>query len=212
MNNPKRYGIRWHSSRSGVPNPKTHPEYALFASAYQPAVNGGGNCVIGEGDPITGLATGMSALCDGVEGAGGGVAIKGVLLSGGMQYDATIGAMIKRSTIAGGIVYGTNLERQTRAEYVPVADHVFEMDVINASTSFDTVAEYQAAIHANADHRLTLDSGTLRATPQLDLATVAATAAQWRILGLSKSNLNMDLTGLNAKVLVTCFEEQTAGI
>ncbi len=211
-NNSARYGIRWHSSKHGLPFAKPHPIPALFASAYQPAVNGGGNVNIGSGDPITGLATGMCALCDGVEGAGGGVAVKGVLLGAGFQWSASQGAMVLSDVIQGGIVYGTNLERQTSAPYVPVADNFFEMDVVNASTTYDTVAEYQAAVGANADHRNVYDSATVRANPQLDLATVATTAAQWRIEGLSKSALNQDLTGTFAKVIVSCFEEQTAGI
>jgi hypothetical protein len=214
MNNAARYGFRYHSTMVGnSAGVKVSPEPALFASAYQPAVNGSGNCNIGIGDPITGLATGMCQLAAGIEAAAGAAeAIKGVIYQCLPQWSATQSAMVPGNVIQGGIVYGTNLERQTKALYVPVRDTVFEADVVNAGASFDTVAEFQAAYGANADHRNVFDATSLRAVPQVDLATVAATTAQWRIIGLSKSALNQDLTGTNAKLLVSCFEEQTAGI
>lgn len=212
MDNAARYGIRLHSLIGGGSMPKNFPNSAKFASAYQPAVNGGGNCTIGIGDPITGLASGMCALADGVEGAGGGLAVKGIITECLPQWSATEGTMVMRNPIQGGIVYGTNLSRQTQALYVRADVGVWEMDVVNASTSFDTIAEYQAADGANADHRLVYDSATLRANPKLDLATVATTAAQWRIQDISRSSLNMDVTGANFKVLVTCFEFQSAAI
>lgn len=213
MNNAERYGIRFHSMRGGGNMVKSAPYYGLFASGYQPAVNGGGNVNIGSGDPITGLATGMVQLAAGFEAAAGAAeAIKGVIVGCEPQWSSSESAMVLRDPIQGGIVYGTNLERQTKCTYMPADLAVWEMDVVNASTTYDTIAEYQAAYGTNADHRLAYDSAAVRAKPQLDLATVATTTAQWRLQTLSPTSLNMDLTGTAAKMLVTVFELQTAGI
>lgn len=178
-------------------------------SAYQAAVNGGGNVNLNIGDPVR-IVGGFAVLAAGSEAAAGAaesvygvvVAVRPYKRSGNSP-----GQLQPTSVLPGGTTY-TALSDQSLVEVVPAAGSVFAIDVENEG-SVDTLAEYQALVNKNADHVL-MDSGDNKADPKLDLTAPGTATQQWRIVGVSKSAKNEDFTGANVELLVTVNETQQA--
>lgn len=211
--NTAQYGFRLYDAGIGGELPS--PRIGYLASAYQGAVNGGGNVHLGKGDPIKILSTGMMSLAEGSEASGGTTqAPIGVCIGGCDYYDGAV--MAKGDVIPGATTYGSNLARQSSLKYYEVGPAglgglLWETDIDEDTASFDTLAEYQAAQGAHADHILSYDSTRARAKPRLDISTVG-TGDGWKIYKISGTQNNIDIDGANVKVLVSCFENQTAEI
>lgn len=126
-------------------------------------------------------------------------------------FDSSIGqtgAMRRADNLPAGVVYGTNLERQSNLLVVPAEGNVFEVDADDNVTA-TTQAAYQAFVGENADFNYTAVAP--KAFPRLDISThIAATALQWRIVGISPSLENQDFSGANVKLLVTVNIPQAA--
>jgi hypothetical protein len=128
-------------------------------------------------------------------------------------FDVSIGqagAMRRADNLPAGIVYGTNLERQSNLLIIPVEGNTFEVDVVN-NTTFNTLALLQGIVGLNAE--LIYSAVAPKAFPRLDLTAANVTGAntrQWRIVGISPSLNNQDFTGLNVKLLVVCNIPQNA--
>jgi hypothetical protein len=205
--NPVKYGIRWsHTGNGGRNFPQ--PEVMIVATSQSFDVNGGAaNVGLGVGDPVTKLSTGGVGLCDGSEGAGGGVAVYGVVVGVLPYWNATTGRMEPTNVLPSDVAWGTNLERQSKVLVVRADAGVWEMDV-NDNTTATTLAAYQALIGENCDHVLTGASGAARAFPKLDIDPNDPATAQWRIAGVSQTAENQDFSGANVKLLLRINEMQ----
>lgn len=206
--NNHQYGFRWHSSITGVAMPKPR-EYPV-ASAYQAAINGGGNVDLNIGDPVR-LVGGFVVLTAGSEAAAGAaedtwgivVAVRPFKLASNSPTQ-----LVPTDTLPGGTTY-TNIVDQSLVEVVPAAGSNFAIDVINAGASFDTFIEYQTLVNKNADSVLE-DTGLSKADPFLDLTAPITATAQWRVIQVSKSQKNEDFSGANVELIVTINETQEA--
>jgi hypothetical protein len=204
--NAIRSGIRVVSSLYGKTPPSV--QIARINTAYQAAVNGGGNVDLNIGDPIRKLNTGFYVLAAGNEAAAGAAEdIAGIIVGIKQYYDGS--KMRSGSYLPGGTVWGTNYDRVSEVYFVPVRGNIFEMDCDDAATA-TTEAAYQAFVGENVDHRLVYDAATRRANPRIDISTHVATTAQWNILSISKTAYNQDFSGNYVKLQVTITEEQGA--
>lgn len=204
--NPIRYGFRWSYNANGGRNPPLVP--AIIATSQSFDINGGAsNVSLRAGDPVTLISTGGVNLCDGSEGAGGGVALYGIVAKVLPYWDATTERMVFADAIPSDVAWGTILERQSKVLVIPADAGVFEIDCDDAATA-TTEAAYQAFIGENCDHILTAASGT-KATPRLDISGHGTATAQWRIVSVSDTRENMDFSGNYVKVDVRVNEAPT---
>jgi hypothetical protein len=202
------YGFRWAKGyNGGVDFPQ--PIECFVASGASFDVNGGAqNVSLGVGDPVTRLSDGSVTLCAGSEGGSGGVAVYGIVVAVQPYYDSVLGAMRPSNILPDNVVYGTNLDRQSKVLVVPALAGAWEIDVDDVVTA-TTEAGYQAFVGENCDHVLTgVVSVDVRAKPKLDISTHATATSQWRIVSVSKSFDNQDFSGANVKLIVTCNEPQ----
>ena len=202
------YGIRWAKGYNGGTD-YPQPVECFVASGAPFDVNGGAqNVALGIGDPVTRIADGSVTLCAGSEGGSGGVALYGIVVGVAPYYDSVQGVMRPTAALPDNVVYGTNLERQSKVFVIPVVGSVFEIDCDDAVTA-TTEAAYQALVGTNCDHVLSgVASVDTRAKPKLDISSTGTATAQWRIVGLSKSLDNQDFSGANVKLLVVANETQ----
>lgn len=203
MDNNLRYGIRWSRAMNGCDPPD--PLEAFIVTGQNFAINGVGNVRLRPGDPITRLASGGVNLCDGSEGASGGVAMLGIVAEIERYYDATQGVMVRNFSLPSGVAYSTNLTRQTKILYYPVEWGVWEID---ASSALASLAAAQLLAGANCDHTLTGTTVGGYAYPRLNVASTGTGTAQWRIEGTSLTEENQDFTGNYVKFYVRAVEGQ----
>lgn len=203
MPNILRYGFRWRKSLiAGGHHPE--PLEAWVASGANFAINGVGNVQLGPGDVITRVSGGSVNICDGSEGAGGGVAVLGIVADVLAQWDASLGQRIKKGTLASGIVWGTNRVRQTKVLYYPAEWAQWEVDGDDATNA--TLAAWDEDIEENFDH---INTGTVvggRAFPKLDVSSHGTATAQWRLKQVSKTEENQDVTAAGYKLIVEVNE------
>lgn len=128
----------------------------------------------------------------------------GVVVSVDPWFDSTIGqngAMRRADNLPAGVVYGTNLDRQSFLEILPMTGQVFEVDVNDATTA-TTQGAYDAFAGENVN--LVYTAVAPKAFPRINISTHAGTATlQFRIIGRSLSLNNQDFSGANVKLLVT---------
>lgn len=186
------YGLRWVESRFGSAYPAV--EKFPVASAYQ-AAPGGVNVDLNIGDPVKKVNDGTVALC------AAGDATFGVVVGVLPYYDGA--KMVRANRLPGGTTYGSNLERQSFVEIIPIAGQIFEC-IVDDNTTATTQAAYTAFIGENVDISINQTSGDTHAYPKLHITGHEAGGATkvWRIVGLSRRN-NIDFTGLNVPLLVT---------
>lgn len=207
--NAIKYGFRWHRAINGKNIPM--PEEVIIASATSFDVNSGAqNVSLRIGDPVTRLSTGGVTLCDGSEGAGGGVALYGIVVGVLPYYDATAGYMRPSNSVPDAVTYGSNLERQTKVLVVPAEAGYWEIDCDDAATA-TTLAAYQAFQGENCDHILCGASGETSAKPRLDISGHGTATAQWRIIRVSPTAENQDFSGNYVKLIVRVNECQAPG-
>lgn len=203
--NIRRYGIRWMYSKTGGNMPKLLK--VPLASAVSFDINGGttGNN-LSVGDPLKMLSTGYWGLAGGYENAANAAdKVDGIVANILPFYDSSLGRMRPGTVLPSSVTYGTNFERQTFVEVIPTLGQVFEIDA-DAAT-FTTMATYIDIFGNNADHTLVGLSASNQLNPQLHMAAGLGTGtAVWRIIGLSPSQENQDLTGLYVKLLVEVNE------
>lgn len=207
------YGFRWAKAHNGGKNLPV-PEMGIVASGQAFNINGLGQGVyLRPGDPVTRLAGGGFTLCDGLEGAGGGVVVYGICVGILPYYDATIGtsgAMRPTDKLPSGLVYGTNLERQSKILIVPADAGYWEIDCDDKVTA-TTLAAYQAFQGENCDHTLTGATNAGFAHPRLDISDHGTATKQWRISAVSPIVENDDFAGLYVKLIVRINEAQQPG-
>lgn len=200
VDNPSRYGFRWHKGNASGAKPPIVECFIASAGSFD--VDGGAqNVRLRAGDPVVRGNSGDVNLARGTENGGTSAAAFGIVAGFKAYFNGN--AMLFEDTIPSDQVYGAVLERQTKALVIPLAPGmIFEIDVDDIVTA-TTEAGYQAFIGENCQHQLTGAVGAANAFPKLDISTHANTATfPWRIVGISKSMENWDYAGANVKLLV----------
>lgn len=197
-------GFKWH--RSQFANTPGSIVRCPVASGYTGAISGGTTIDLNIGDPVRVLADGTVAHAAGNEAGGTGQDIFGIVQSVEPYWDGN--KKVPGFRLPANTVYGSILERQSAVLVVPVAGHVFEIEVDDIVTA-TTESGYQALVGTNADHRLTTGSEP-RSNCLLDISTTGTATAQWRIIGISRNIKNQDFSGAYVKLLVMCNEIQQA--
>jgi hypothetical protein len=190
------YGFRWSRSynASAIPGPV---EWVRLATAYNGSITGGSAIDTNVGDPMVGLSTGYFAHAAGSETTA--VAAYGIVVGIGKVWDGSLMQSVNRVVNSGG-AYGTNLTRQTKIAVVPVDQGYWEIDCDDKTTATD-LAGYLALKGENTNHVLTTGSEPL-ANPLLDISLHNTTALLWRIVDVSDTIENRDLSGLYTKLIV----------
>lgn len=204
--NISRYGFRWFSSLYGNGG-KPAPVKVPLASGVNFNINGDAtNYNLYPGDPLKALSTGYWGLAGGFENAGNNAdKVDGIVTTILPYFDSSLGRLKPNGFVPSGVTYGTNFERQTFVEIIPTPGQIFEVDVDSATIT--TMAGYIDVFGNNADHQLAGVAANLSVNPKLHMAAGTGTGtAVWRILGLSPSQENQDLTGNFVKLLVTVNE------
>lgn len=133
----------------------------------------------------------------------------GVVIAVAPWFDSTIGqngAMRRADNLPTGVVYGTNLDRQSFLEILPIAGAEFEVDVSGGAAT--TLAAYQALVGSNCD--LIYSAVAPKAFPRINLGANDTTARAFRIVRVSPTLNNQDFSGLNVKLIVTGNMVQSA--
>lgn len=205
MANPNYYGLRFHSTVYGGPPPR--PFKVAVASAYQ-ASPGGVSVDLNVGDPVkevtgSGNDPGSVALIAGTDTPFG--VICGIL----PFYNASLGRRMFGTSLPGGTTWGTNLERTSYVEIIPVANVIFEA-VCDDATTFTTELAYMTAINKNVTLTINQVSGSTLASPKIDISTAGTENTKtWRIVGLSR-RIDVDYTVTNVPLLITANLAQQA--
>lgn len=193
------YGFRFYKGANGsrnLPSMEAH----VVATGYD-GNDGGANSVdLNIGDPVSRAADGSVTLC------AAGAAIYGVV--GGVKPYWDGEKMKPGKKLPNATVWGTNEARRSEVLVIPARNATFEVDVVGGSNT--TEAAYRAHVGANADHVLTGDTSLETAKPQLAIAGVTTSTAQWRVVGVSQSGENRDYSGANVKLLVQANESLQA--
>ncbi len=198
------YGFRWVQGGSGRDCPEIVPMYVV--DAVDSEDDAAANCDIRPGDPVKLVSDGTVNLAKTTEKVYGVVAcVLGV-------YDSVNGTYGPSNRVPNGATGGGILERRTLLGVIPAKGNTFEIDVNDATTA-TTEAAYQAFCGENAEHVCVraLNNGNYAAFPKLAIAGHAVTAGLgWRILRISKTQMNKDFSGANVKLLVTVNDSNAA--
>lgn len=167
-------------------------------------VNGGAsNVAIRKGDPLTLLSGGTVALCDGFEGASGGVALYGICAGVSQYYSASEEVVVKRDSLPADVSWGTNEARKSKVFVWPLSEWKFWE--IDSDGALADRAAYQLLIGELFDHSLAGASGT-KVNPRLDISTNSTSDGQWRLEAISNNVANVDFSGLYVKLIVSPYE------
>jgi hypothetical protein len=202
--NMKRYGFRFYK---GQFNPLPKGELYHVADAYQALSDAPATaCDLNIGDPVKAVGDGSVAL------AISGDPVLGIVIGVHRIFEATTGVTRPADRVPGGTTGGGNLDRSTLVEVVPAKGIIWEIDVSGAP--FPTELLYRGEINGNAEHFCGGDfsiAGRPKADPRLVLPGAVGAGLGWRIVGVSKSNLNKDFSGANVKLLVKVNDSSEAG-
>lgn len=202
--NQAAYGFRLFTggfSTSSDPIVSRWPVVSNYSSATPVGTAG---VALRPGDPVNLLASGMVqhlTISDGtptedtMKCLGVIVGIDPVFNSAKGQF----GAMDRFNNLPTGVVYGTNLERQSNVLIVPAEGLTFEADCDDNVTA-TTLAAYQALVGENC--AISYNASAPFANPRIDISTHVTTSEQVRIVGISPTLANQDFSGANVKLLV----------
>lgn len=222
-NNQHFYGFRFFRSLSGTDTPQVFT--VPIASTYAPNTgadgSGGTSVNLNIGDPVQFIDGGTVRLVQ------PGAATTSVVLD-----DATFGIVAgfprvkldgackpssyyPTATAYNGGIFGAEA---TLVQVIPVKDNIFEIDLGAApGASFDTAAEYAAAVGKGAHFTYSVISsgvrGAPKANPLLDLTNINSTTGirQLRIVGMSKLGDTQDFTGAAVRMQVMFNAVQLSG-
>lgn len=202
--NVYKYGFRPFINVGGETGPVAYE--ATVATAQSFDVNGGAsNVAIRKGDPLTLLAGGTVALCDGFEGAGGGVALYAICAGISQYYDAVAGVVVKQDSLPSDVSWGTTESKKSKV-FIWLLSEWKRWLICGDDTVNATRAAYQLHVGSLFDHTLANASATtLKVNPKLDMSTVNQSAAQWRLEGISET-IETDFSGNNVELIVSPYE------
>lgn len=202
--NTHKYGIR---PVKGAYGGACHPKSVRksVASGYQAQDDGSGFSIdLNVGDPVRILADGTVEIANTTED------VWGVITGFGNSYNASDGAMKPSNKLAGGGTWSGEEQRPFVYVVPAVPGQLFEIDVDDAVTA-TTKAAYFALIGLNAEHTIVGVSASATADPRLDVSSGATTATLgWRIEDVSMTTENVDFSGANVKLIVSCNISQHA--
>lgn len=173
------------------------------ATAYQGQVNGTYDIDLNVGDPVTRVSTGGVEHCPGAEATPG--TLFGVVVGIKPYWNGT--AMVFGTALPGGTAWGTNENRRSFVQVLPVDGNIFEVDCVNVGSN-DTKGEFIGLNGKNADHIFTATAAQSNGECKLDLTSVGTDAEQWRIWDLAGSMENRNFAADNVKVQVIANEVQ----
>lgn len=209
-NNTHQYGFRWVGSLDGGCCPK--PIECRVASAYQATVSAT-NVNLNRGDPVQfnvgAPGTGFIELA---AGAGSPSIFWGVIVG---FSNVKVGLPLKGrpySFLPGGTTYSTE-ENASKVLVIPFGRNIWEIDILNNTSSCDTFAEYLAMSNRCADLVYSLDTSNPdnpRANPYLNFTGITDDTADFRILGPSMTRMNQDFSGNNVKMRLVVNESGEA--
>jgi hypothetical protein len=194
--NKSKYGIRFYSSMTGSPRPPVLEVYV--ATAYQPNVSAT-DVGLSIGDPVSQLDSGYYALSEDVNTDD---RLFGVIVGfANVKVDSNQKAR-PASYYPGGTTYTTEANR-TKVLVAPFGRDIWEIDA--AGQAATTFAGWIALYGLNADIQYALDVSNPdrpRAKPVLSATLATTQASNFRLVGVSKTFENQDLSGANVKLLV----------
>ncbi len=201
-NNVHLYGFRWHSSKSGMPQPKPIP--LAYATGQNDVDDGANSIQISAGDPLKLMSTG------GVKVALAGEDVSYVAVGFTPVYNATSGVKEPSNRIPNATAWGTLENNRPYVLGVPVRGSYWEIDTNDAGAT--TYAGYVALINSNCTWAVAGAGTPRKADPMITSASAAVTAALGlRVVGVSGSTYNRDYTGLYVKLVVEFNEINDAG-
>jgi hypothetical protein len=223
MANNHVYGFRFFRSLSGSDTPQ---HFTLpIASGYAPNTgadgSGGTSVNLNIGDPVQFIDGGTVRLVQ-----------PGQATTTAVLDDATFGIVVNfprvkidgavrpNSFLTSGTTYTGGIDGQeaTLVTVVPVAGNIFEIDCGAApGASFDTAAEWAAAVGKQAHFTYSVLSsgvrGAPKANPVLDMSSINSTTGirQLRIVGMSKLGDVQDFDGASVRMQVMFNAVQLSG-
>jgi len=212
MANPHRYGFRFLKNRWGGDTPETYTGF--FASGYTPNVTGATTCNVNIGDPVRMMDSGAFQLVEPGELDDDDANERTFGIVSGFPQVLINDDVRPNAYYPTGTVYGTNLNSQTLVQVIPVEGAVWEIDTATTSSSFDTKAEFQAAIGSVARFTYTQINTTTsnpKANPMLELNFGESTVVrQLRVVGLGRGFEQYDLTLANVPLQVVFNQVQAS--
>jgi len=176
-------------------------EYEVATAASFDINGGASNVAIRKGDPLTLLNTGTVTLCDGSEGASGGVKLFGICAGIVRYWDAVQGRMTTTNALPSDVSWGTNHAKASRVLVWPV--DVYKYWTVLTDASMTDYAGATLLIGTFMDHVLTGATDNGAATPLLDVGTTGTSNGQWRLTALSGSLNNQDYASAYIRCVVT---------
>lgn len=202
--NQAAYGFRlFRAGAAGTTGP-SDTRWPVVSNYASNTPVGTAGVAIRPGDPVNQLASGMVqhiTISDGtptedtMKCLGVCAGIDPVFNSAKGQF----GAMDRFSSLPTGVVYGTNLERQSNILIYEAAAFEFEADCDDNVTA-TTLAAYQALVGENC--AISYNASAPFANPRIDISTHVTTSEQLRIVGISPTLANQDFSGANVKLIV----------
>lgn len=186
-------GFRPLKTRDGSAMP--HPMRLRVASGYSGS-EAAATIDLRVGDIVRRLATGYVAHAD------AGSDIFGIVVGTEPHYDGQ--RMVPMDHIPAGTTYPVD-EYETHVLVLPASGIIFEADCDDNVTA-TTRAQYIALLGENCDHIWVPTAP--RGYPRIDISTHGTGTAGWRLLEISPSVANADLSGNFVKLLVTVNETQ----
>ena len=191
ITNRSRYGFRWVGTIHGGTPPQSR--FMHIATGYANRIR--------VGDPVIRVTDGSIEIA-----AEGDVNTYGIVVGGGYYWDGS--NVIPAKHVPGATAWGTVWERRSRLLVMPAKGSYWEIDVDDQVNT--TEANYAALMGGNVDCNIA-NTGDNDATPTIDVSTIAATAAQWRVEVAPAPTLdNEDLAGANVKIWVSVNESGEA--
>lgn len=191
--NQAQYGIRWAAGYAGQNNFPTVEERTVPSGASFDETQT--NLYLGKGDLVKLETNGGVTLWLNADTAAGPY---GVVMGVLPYWDGTV--MKPTRLLPSDIVYGTNLQRQSKVLVAPLAQGVWEADVDDQNNT--TEAAYQTLVNMNVTV-LNSTTNTTRPAARIDISTAASTSTlNFRLVGISKTQLNQDFSGANVKMLI----------
>ncbi len=150
--------------------------------------------VDGTGDPVKEVSDGSVALIAGTD------APFGVICGIHPYWNGT--RKVFGTSLPGGTAWGTNYERASYVDIIPVAGQVFEA-VCDDGTTAITYATFVSYVGENVDLSINQVSGSTLASPKIDISTHFTTnTLNWRIWNVT-GNVDADPTVTNYPLYIS---------
>lgn len=191
-------GFRWVGSLSGRDRPILQEFVVADSAAWND--DAAAACAVNIGDPVELVNDGSVIISAGGDSSG----ILGVVHSIVSYWDGS--KLVTNDFVPAATTGGAVEDRYTRVLISLASDSIYEIDTSTAAQS--TKNAYRGLIGNNCDHINTRVSfnGRYWADSKLVASGAGTGTAQWRIVGISPTQENVDFSGNYVKLLVTANE------